>query len=59
MTKVVRLIDGVETIVTLCPASRRRAASSIQQKRYQVTSHAALWMAWDTGKKVIVKNKNR
>lgn len=39
--KVKRVINGEEVWVTLCPPSKRRAASSIQKPKFQRRSKGA------------------
>ena len=49
MKRVKRVINGEEVWVTLCPPSRRRAASSIQKPKYQRSSAGAKHVARDNG----------
>lgn len=43
------IIDGQLVLVTVCPPSRRRKASSIQKPRVQKHSGSAVWLAKDNG----------
>ena len=49
MKKVKRIINGEEVEVTLCPPSRRRAASNIQKPKYQRSSAGAKHLARENG----------
>ena len=48
------IIGGVEVVVTICPASRRKVASSIQKAHHSGTRYdpAAMWIAKNLGKKL-------
>lgn len=53
MKRVKRVINGEEVWVTLCPPSRRRAASSIQKPKFQRRSAGALHAAVESGNKIL------
>lgn len=44
-----RIIDGQEVEVTICPPSRRRAASSIQKPKHQRLNKGADHVAKERG----------
>jgi hypothetical protein len=49
MLREARVINGQQVMVMVCPPSQRRAASSIQQPKYQKLNRGSFWIGLNSG----------